>query len=38
MFEKFVPVELGEQMLRGRPRIGNEAWHAGPRDELSRDE
>src|SRR5262245_12078200 len=37
MFEKFFPVELGEQVLRaGRPRIANEAWHADPRDELSR--
>src|SRR5262249_9044876 len=37
MFEKFFPVKLGEQVLRaGRPRIANEAWHADPRDELSR--
>jgi hypothetical protein len=36
MLLKFFSVELGERVLRaGRPRIGHEAWHAGPREEFS---
>jgi len=31
VFEKFFPVELCDRVLRADwPRIGNEAWHAGP--------
>ena len=32
MFQKFFAVKLGDGVLRAdRPRVGHEAWHAGPR-------
>src|SRR5207253_10149777 len=39
MFEVLFSLKLCDRVLRAdRPRIVNEAWHAGPRDELSVDE
>jgi hypothetical protein len=38
MFQELLTVELCDRMLRtDRPRVGYEAWHAGPRDDLSID-
>src|SRR5215471_5222260 len=35
MLCKFLSVKLGDRVLRAdRPRIGHEAWHASPRDDL----
>src|SRR5436305_1908010 len=36
VFEELFTIELNNRVLRAdRPRVGHEAWHAGPRNELS---